>query len=310
MSNWFLIALIAPILWSIVNHIDKYMLSKYVKERGVGALLIFSALSSVIILPFLAFFYRSEIFNVSNTDFLILLFVGFLSAGAFYFYLKGMEMEEVSIVVPLFQLIPVFGYFLSYFILGESLGIAQILSCLLVMSGIIILAIEIDEENNLKIKTQVLFLIGASSFLFALHDTLFKKVAIVESFWVSVFWQYVSLTVFGLLILFCIKKFRKEFFSMFSSNMGGKVIFANITSELLYILGNLSNNFATLLAPVAVVLVVSSYQSLFVFIIGILLTVFLPKIAMEKISLKHLAHKLISILIIVIGSYFLYATSN
>jgi|SRR3989338_1942900 len=310
MSNWFLIALIAPILWSIVNYIDKYMLSKYSKDRGVGALLIFSALSSVIILPFIAFFYRSEILNISGIDFLILLFVGFLSAGAFYFYLKGMEMEEVSIVVPLFQLIPIFGYFLSYFILGESLSTSQIFSSLLIMSGIIILAIEIDEENHLKLKTRVLFLIAVSSFLFALHDTLFKKVAIIESFWISVFWQYVSLTIFGLIFLFGIKKFRREFFSMFFSNMGGKILFANIASEFLYILGNLSNNFATLLAPVAVVLVVSSYQPLFVFIGGILLTIFLPKIAVEKITVKHLTHKLISILIIIIGSYFLYSTSN
>ncbi|KKR84373.1 MAG: hypothetical protein UU30_C0002G0069 [Candidatus Nomurabacteria bacterium GW2011_GWA2_40_97] len=275
MSNWFLLALIAPILWSIVNHIDKYMLSKYLKDRGVGALLIFSALSSVLILPIIAFFYRSEIFNISGMDFLILIFVGFLSSGAFYFYLAGMEMEEASIVVPLFQL-----------------------------------SLEIDEENKLKFKTKVLILIATSSFLFALHDTLFKKVAIVENFWVSVFWQYASLTIFGLLILVGIKKFRKEFFGMFFNNMGKKIFFVNIMSEILYILGNLANNFATLLAPVAVVLVVSSYQPLFVFIGGVLLTIFLPKIATERISRKHLFHKLISIIIIIIGSYLLYTTSN
>lgn len=310
MPNWFFIALIAPIVWSIVNHIDKYMLSKYLKDRGVGALLIFSALSSIIILPFIAFFFYSNIFNISSTDFLILIFIGFLSAGAFYFYLMGMEMEEASIVVPLFQLVPIFGYFLGYLILGESLSIFQILSSLLIMSGIMILAIEIDEENKLKLKTRVLILIAISSFLFALHDILFKKVAIVEGFWVSVFWQYVSLTIFGLLILVSIKKFRKEFFAMFSNSMGGKVLSVNFASEVLYILGNLSNNFATLLAPVAVVLVVSSYQPLFVFIGGVFLTIFLPKISMEKISRKHLFHKLISILIIIIGSYFLYSTSH
>jgi len=308
MSNWFLVALIAPILWSIVNHIDKYMLSKYLKERGVGALLIFSALSSVIILPFIAFFYYSDIFSISSFDFLILLFIGFLSAGAFYFYLMGMEMEEASIVIPLFQLVPVFGYILGYLILNESLHIHQIFSSLLVMFGVIILAMEIDEENKLKLKVRVLLLIAASSFLFALHDILFKKVAIIEGFWVSVFWQYVSLTVFGLIILASVKKFRKEFFSMFSSNMGGRILFLNFTSEILYILGNLSNNFATLLAPVAIVLVVGSSQPLFVFIGGIILTMFLPKIAVEKISHKHLFHKLFSILIILIGSYFLYST--
>ena len=161
----------------------------------------------------------------------------------------------------------------------------------------------------MSLKSRVLILIATSSFFFALHDTLFKKVAIVESFWVSVFWQYVSLTIFGVIILLGIKRFRKDFFSMFS-NIGGKILSLNIVSEVLYILGNLTNNFAILLAPVAVVLVVSSYQPLFVFIGGVFLTLLLPHIVTEKISKKHLAHKFISILIIIIGSYFLYSTSN
>ncbi len=309
MSNWFFIALIAPVLWSIVNHIDKYMLSKYLKERGVGALLIFSALASVIILPFLFFFYRSQIFNISNMDLVILIFVGFLSALAFYFYLEGMNEEEASVVIPLFQLVPVFGYFLGYLILDESLNTAQIFSSLLVISGIIILAVEIDIDNKIKIKGRVLGLITASSFLFALHDTLFKKVAITESFMTSVFWQYVSLTVFGILIFIFVKKFRDDFLSMFH-HMGKSLLSLNIISELLYIAGNLTNNFATLLAPVAVVLVVSSYQPLFVFIGGIFLTIFWPEVSMEKISTQHLLHKIISIVIIIIGSYFLYSSSH
>lgn len=285
------------------------MLSRYLKERGVGALLIFSALSSIIVLPFIFYFFHSQIFNISNIDFAILLFVGFLSAGAFYFYLEGMNEEEASIVVPLFQLVPVFGYFLGYIILGESLNIYQILSSLLVISGIILLTIEIDIDNKITLKKRVLVLITISSFLFALHDTLFKKVAVVESFWVSVFWQYISLVIFGILIFVLIEKFRKDFLEMLHS-VGTKIFSINILSEVLYILGNLANNFATLLAPVAIVLVVSSYQPFFVFTGGIFLTVFFPKFASEKISSKHFFHKFISILIIVIGSYFLYSTSN
>ena len=164
MNNWFLIALIAPVLWSIVNHIDKYMLSKYLKDRGVGALLIFSALASVIILPFILFFYYDQLFDVSVSDLAILVFVGFLSVLAFYFYLKGMDEEEASIVIPLFQLIPVFGYFMGYYILGESLNTAQIFSSLLIIGGIIILAIEIDIDNKVTLKGRVLVLVTASSF--------------------------------------------------------------------------------------------------------------------------------------------------
>ena len=309
MSNWFLVALIAPILWSVVNHIDKYMLSKYLKERGVGALLIFSAVASVIALPFIGYFFYEEIISVSTYDFWLLILVGFLSAGAFYFYLKSMEQEEASMVIPLFQLVPVFGYFLGYLILNETLSTQQIFSALLIISGIIILALEIDLENKVTVKSHVLGLVAVSSFLFALHDTLFKKVAIVESFWVAVFWQYLSLTIFGILIFIFVKKFRQDFLSMFK-NMGGSILSLNVFSEVIYMLGNMANNFATLMAPVALVLVVSSYQPLFVFMGGILLTVFLPHISSEKISKRHIIHKTVSILIIIIGSYFLYGSSN
>ncbi|MEK7588463.1 MAG: EamA family transporter [Patescibacteria group bacterium] len=308
MSNWFLFALVPPILWSIVNHIDKYMLSRYLKNRGVGALLVFSAFASIVLLPFILYFFHSQIFDVPFLGIVTLVLVGFLAMLASYFYLKGLESEETSVVIPLFQLVPVFGYFLGFVILGESLSTNQIFYSLIVITGIISLSLEISEENKIKLKKKVLILIASSSFFYALHDILFKKVAIVENFWVSVFWQYVSMLLFGILALVFIKKFRHDFFEMFH-DMGHKLLFVNLISEILYLVGNLANNFAILLAPVALVLVVSSYQPLFVFIVGILLTIFLPKIAMERISKKHLLHKLISILIIIIGSYFLYTSS-
>lgn len=309
MSNWFFIALIAPFLWSIINHVDKFMLSKYLKDRGVGALLIFSALASVLILPFILYFYHGQLFNIPGKDIWTLIFVGFLGVGAFYFYLMGMEAEEASIVIPLFQVEPVFGYFLGYMILGESLNTSQIFSSLLVIIGMVILATEIDIENNMKFKGKVLGLVVTSSFLFALNYTLFKKVAVTESFWSAIFWQYVSLTIFGILILIFVKKFRNDFLEMFKNN-SGKLIPLNIVSEVLYIIGNLTNHFATLLVPIAVVMVVTSYQPLFVFLGGILLTIFFPHIITERISNKHLLHKIISIVIIIIGSYFLYSSSN
>lgn len=309
MSNWFLIALIAPILWSVVNHIDKHLLSRYFEGKGVGAIMLFSSLFSAIILPIIAFFYHSQIFNLPFYDLIMLLLVGLLSAGAFYFYLRAMDIEEASIVVPLLQLVPIFGYFLSFLILGENLSIQQIMYSLLIIAGIAILSVEIDIENNFTFRKNVLYLVALSSFLFALHDVLFKKIAVQDTFWVSAFWQYSGLTIFGIFTFFLSKNFREEFLKMIKGH-NLNILSLNVVSESLYILGNLANNFATLLAPVAIVLVVSSYQPLFVFIGGIILTIFLPKIIKEKISHKHLIHKLISIIIIIIGSYLLYSTSS
>jgi hypothetical protein len=144
--------------------------------------------------------------------------------------------------------------------------------------------------------------------MFALSGVLFKKLALVDSFWTSIFWQYVGLTTFGILVLIFYKKFRQDFIMMVTTPRL-KILSLNIISEILYIIGGLANNFALFIAPVALVFVVNSYQSLFVFIGGVLFTIFIPSFASEKLSREHFLHKLISIIIILIGSYLLYSSS-
>lgn len=309
MSNWFFIALLGPILWAIVNHIDKYMLFRYFKKHGVESLMVFSCLSAFLVLPFIFYFFGFNILNVPLVPILILLFCGFSSAVGFYFYLRAMDMEEVSIVVPLFQLIPVFSYFLAYFILGESLNNMQILSSVVIMIGAVILSIEIDIDHSFILKKKALFLVAVSSFSFALYDTLFKKVAIEESFWVSIFWQYLGIFIVGLVLVLFFKNYRQSFKNMlFPFKL--KFFSINVISEILYILGNIATNYATLLVPVFLVLIVGSYQSVFTFLIAVLMTVLLPKIITERISRGHIIHRTISIVIILLGSYLLYISSN
>ncbi|MEI6659939.1 MAG: EamA family transporter [bacterium] len=308
-TNWFFIALIPAILWSIVNHIDKYILSKHFKGNGIGGIFLFSSLFSVIVLPCIVFLIPVYFLNISLLKGSILLFVGIINAIAFYLYLKALNEEETSIVIPLLQMIPVFAYLLGYPILGEILSTQQLMSAAVVMLGVTVLSLDFDIDNHkILVRKKILMLIACSSLLFALHDVLFKKFTTESSFLVSAFWQHAGLTVTGIFVFIFSKRYRDQFKTIFKQNTV-KILSLNIISEFLYILGNLANSFATLLAPVALVLVVSSYQPLFVFIIGTALTIFLPNISSEKLSLKHLIQKLLSIIIILIGSYFLYSSS-
>jgi drug/metabolite transporter (DMT)-like permease len=60
--NWFLIALIGPVLWALVNHIDKYIISKYFTGRGVGSLVLFTSASGLIISLVILVFGFNQIF--------------------------------------------------------------------------------------------------------------------------------------------------------------------------------------------------------------------------------------------------------
>ncbi len=306
--NWFFVAILAPIFWSANTHFDKFILSKYSTGGGVGSVFLFSTFFSLIFSIALLVIKYSEIVLYSNLqNFLLFLIPGFLNAFGLYFYLKSLKTEESSVVVALFQLSPVFAYFLGYLFLNETLTLIQILASLSILAGAGILSFDIEEvEGKIRIKWGMVCFILLSALLFAFNDVLFKKFTIYEgSFVTSLFWQHLGIFIVGMSFFLLSKDFRKDFVSLITTSRV-KIFVLNGISEFFYVLGGLISNFATLLAPVALILVVNTYQTVFTFIIGILLTLFLPHIITEKISRRHLFQRVLAIVVILIGSYFLY----
>ena len=306
--QWFFIALLAPVFWSINTHFDKFILSKYSKGRGVGSVFLFSTFFSVIFSAVIFIFKHDEIIlNSSFHNFLLFLIPGFLSALGFYFYLQSLRKEESSIVVALFQTSPVFAYFLGYIFLGEILTLNQIFAALVVLIGAGILSFDIEEiESKIIIKWKMVGFILLAALSFAFNDVLFKKFTIYQgSFVTSLFWQHIGIFIIGLSFFLFSKYLREDFFSLIKDSRA-KIFVLNGFSEFFYTLGGLLSNLATLFAPVTIVLVVNSYQAVFTFIIGISLTIFLPHIITEKISKRHLIQRILAIVIILLGSYFLY----
>ena len=83
------------------------------------------------------------------------------------------------------------------------------------------------------------------------------------------------------------------------------ILSLNFLNETLYITGNIIVSYATLLAPVGLVALTESFQPIFVLAIGLFLTAFFPKIAVEKMHLRHVLQKVIAISITGIGTYLL-----
>lgn len=309
MNNWFFIALMAPLLWSAVNCMDKYLLRRFPDGRGVGAVMIFSTCFSIVVLPVIYFFFGRQVFDFPGNDISLLFIAGICSALAFMFYLKAIDIDDMIVVVLLLQLAPLFGYILSYFLLDESLSGKELMASAVILAGIFISSFEVNPGKTALFKWKVILLATVSSLLFALHDTLFKMVAVHKGFWTATFWQYSGLALTGGLVFALIPSYRSQFNDMLALKQFG-LIRMNVLAETTYILGNLAANFATLLAPVALVLVVSSYQPLFVFALSILLTVFLPHIIREQISKRDIIQKAISIVITLVGSYMLFTSKQ
>ncbi len=93
--NWFFIALIGPALWALVNHIDKYIISKYFTGKGVGSLVLFTSLSGLIISFFILVFGFSHL-SIGVISTIVIGINGAILVAAFIPYLHALENEKVS----------------------------------------------------------------------------------------------------------------------------------------------------------------------------------------------------------------------
>lgn len=301
--TWLLVSIVPPILWAIVNHTDKYLLSKTKHHSTVNVLMVYSTAFSIVVLPVLYYFARNELFaNLEQVWVQIL--GGILITLSIYLYLYALKLDETSIVAPMWLLVPVFGYGLSYIFLGEVLTSGQLIACGLVVMGSLILSLEFEEEEGLRIKHGVLWLMVGASLAQALVDTMFKAVTIDNSLPVSLFWFHAGILLFGVVLVVT----KKDVFSGFveSVKVNGKIIFAvNFVSEALSAIAYMVRGYAVLLVPLVVVMTLNGYQPVFVFILGVILTMVAPKLVHEKIKMYHLLHKTLAIAIILWGTVML-----
>ncbi len=302
--NWLLIALISPVAHAFVNHFDKYLLSRYVKESSVGALLLFSSLFAVVALPILWWMNPNVLQSVTLGQGIALIANGALLMVAILFYLYALNKQEASYVVPLFQLIPVFGFFAGFLILHEVPALNQIWGGLAIVFGSIVLTLEFT-RTTWRLKSSVLFLMIGSSVIYALNGVIFKFIALEQGFVDSLFWDLVGKVLFGIAVLLLVKPYRADFIGLIK-NHGWFVIGLNSVNEVMGLVGEIAIVFAVLYAPVAVVQSVGGLQPLFVFLIGILITVFFPKFGQESLHTNDIMHKVVGIGIITVGLFFLY----
>lgn len=298
--SWLVIGILPPLLWATVNHVDKYLLSKAHHKSSVNVLMVYSTGFSIIVLPILYFFVRGEIFQ-NGLQVVTQILGGILLTLSIYFYLVALTKDEASVVMPLALLVPVIGFFFSYFVLGEILMVKQIIACLLIIGGSLVLSLEFEEERGIRMKHEVLGFMVLVAIFQAAQETLFKYVSIENSFTVSFFWSHVGMLICGIVLLGFNRRLLKDFIHSIRVN-GASIFTLSVVFEGVSAIAYMLRDYATLLAPITIVMTLNGYQPVFVFMFGIFLTLFFPAFAKEKIKPIHLLHKGIAISIILAGT--------
>jgi uncharacterized membrane protein len=294
---WLLYAFSGPLLWAISTHIDKFLVDKYFRHSDTAVLMVFTAFLGVIALPIIWLF-DPKVLALPWLATGVMTVSGVLYMGAMLFYLRAIQSEEASVVAPLFQANTLFTFALGLVFLHEMPSWPQLLGAGLVVAGA--LGLSLDRQLHFgSFKLRLVLLMLAATFVLALSSVVFKFFAVQDEFWSTTFWTFVGEGLFGVGILL-VPKYRKQFVTLFRKNPGA-VIGVNAANELINLGGGLGVRYASLLAPVALVSAISATSTFFVFLFGILLTVFFPKIGREDLSARNVTQKAVGGVLIMAG---------
>ena len=293
--SWIALAFCGPVLWALSTHIDKYLVEKFFKTTGVGTLLIFTSLIGLIGLPIIWAFV--DVLSIGTTGVIVTSVSGLLYMTAMYFYLRALQQEEATTIAPLFQTSTLFTYAIAYFVLHETLTTQRIVGGLLVMASAAV--ISYDPDHKRKFKLPIVALVLACTATLAVSAVIFKFFAIKNAFWPVTFWTFAGEAVFGAAML-AVPFYRREFMGMFAKHPGA-VIGINAANELINLGGGLAARWASLLGPVSLVQAIGGTTSFFVFLFGVLISLFFPKFGREDMSRGSLIQKGIAVVLIVAG---------
>ena len=274
-------------MWAISTHIDKYLVDKYFRHSDTAVLMVFTALLGVLALPVI-FAFAPKVVALPALSIGVMTVSGILYMGAMLFYLRAIQSEEASVVAPLFQANTLFTFLLGWLFLHESLGWEQAGGTALVVLGALVLSLDRGFHFG-HFKLSLVLLMLGTTFVLALSTVVFKIFAIHDEFWSTTFWNFAGEGLFGAGIL-AIPHYRRQFLHLFRRNPGA-VIGINAANELINLGGGLGVRYASLLAPVALVSAISSSATFFVFLFGILLTLFFPGLGHEDLSARTLVQK-------------------
>ncbi len=290
---WIPLALASYFFWALVNIGDKYVVSNRIKNPYVYMMwLALLGIVSIVLIPFIDFFIPP-----------LSIMLWLLAATSLYFYgglpyIRAVQLEDISRVNIWWNLIPLFSLVLAWQFLGEQLAGQQIIAFVLLVAGAVIASIHLKTRQ--LVFSKALWYMVAATLAFAGYAVILRLIAQVIPFIVAFVWTSI-LAFFPALTLLFFSKLRKDFFKEFKSLTAqtaapvlGVAIFDNA--------GLFFNIWALSLGPVALVYALEGFQTVFVFMLAILISVFNPKILREETDVANVLLKLTALVLMIIGA--------
>lgn len=263
-TQWLVFALAAPLLWSINNITDRIFITKIVKNEYA----ITFAAGMLRIFYFLILLLTSGWFLPRTTPLLIALLAGFFSVIAIIFYFKALAREETVPAILVFDAAnPCLVLLLSVLFLNEKFTIYSILGFILLLLASILSSIKLGEK--IKFRSGIIFMLIAVVF-WGVSDIMYKYI-MPEFPSVSALLAWVMLGGFIGSFIMLIPFGSRKLFSVKDFNWGKNTWIIFTLVAFLSFFGYFFFFKAIEIGSVTLTTVVSNIQTLFIFILELIL---------------------------------------
>ena len=291
MGGWIIFSVLAALSWALVNVVDKYILTKWVRKPIVPVMIL-----GIIGLLAGAFIYLFQGFApLSPVNITLAFAAGILYILMAIFYFKAAKIEEISRIIPLFYLAPLFILILATIFLGEVFTPIKYLGIALLIIG----AVFISSKNFVKISLgKPFWFMILATLSIAGNQVITKYLLDFADFWTIFAYTRIG-SVFILVPIFYFS--FKDLVSTIKEH-GKKTVIVMSANETLNLVGVLFITIAASVGFITLVNSLSSIQPFFVLLFTVMLSVFYPKILKEEIGKSTLLKKTIAIILMFIGA--------
>jgi len=287
--NWVFLALLSPFLSALANIADKFLLGK----RMVNCFALLPVAGFFALLFGIGSWLFVSFDGVPLSKLAIAFVLGIVGSFLYMLYYFVLSSEEVSRVISMWYVQPVFVLLIAFVFLGESVPFFKVGGVLLCVVGAVALGVD-------KLPKGFAFRKGFWWLMLNCVISALVSVGLKFSLEGVSYWQIFSAQSFGLFVGLS----STIFMPSVRKHLGHVLRNVHIlgVSEVFAFAAKLVLLAAFALAPVSLVSALSSVQPLFVLGLSLFLSLFVPSILKEEWSRDVLLKKSLSVVVIVVGA--------
>lgn len=289
---WIVLPLVASFLWAFVNVIDKFVISRWVKEPVVATVMIGVAS----LLTVVGLFFFQSISSLAPFHLLLAILGGSAYVVMNYLYFSAIQQGEVSRLIPLFYLAPLFILLIApFFIPGEIFDWLTYVGIFLLIGGTIFIN---KHPGKLFVLNKPFWLMLGACLCLVFLQLVTKHLLGFYDYWSVFTFVRVGFVVSIIPLVFV---HRKEIIQEIERTRM-KALSVLTLNSFLDIFAILIFTYALAVGSVTLTNALASVQPLFVLAITVIVSVWYPRVLKEDVGKKVVGYKAIAIAAIIVGS--------